>query len=295
MNTSKHLSDNELVEYLKAPQQARFEQMRLHLATCSDCRGLCELTTQLRQHSHLLNSGGSEEHDDISDLMHGRLSTQQAAELKRCIKQEPATLKAALHYASHHIAMQNQSRAEGTSDRSVSGPALLSRLSGIFKHWMLIETPIWKMAPVAAVFVMVISLFMIQNKDQNLFESGLVVSYQDNPLIQFVAQESQPGIGFFSDVKKHSKPFGNMEIQLKDNHAIQFTWKAVDDAQDYRLKLQVFRNGEMVVIGQVSSSESKALLRLADPLSPNRHEWVLSGNTTDGRAFQTSGGFVIKR
>jgi hypothetical protein len=82
-------------------------------------------------------------------------------------------------------------------------------------------------------------------------------------------------------------------VQLENSNKLVFSWPAVDDALIYQLKLQVFRDGETVVLGRVSSSNPGAVIELAEPLTQHRYEWVLSGDTQDKQSFQTSGGFVV--
>ena len=76
---------------------------------------------------------------------------------------------------------------------------------------------------------------------------------------------------------------------------LRLSWPEIPEANDYNLKLQVFRDGETRVLTRQTLNSTLVEVQLDEPLTQHRYEWILSGNTRDNRSFQANGGFVITR
>lgn len=292
MNSIEHPESEQLAAYLANPDLAEQQATGLHLASCTQCRSDLQALASLRQHAPWIASGSNGSPDLISDLIHNRLSDEAAVELRSNIKNDPKRLREALHYARHHVAMQKDVEAPQISVNEGSfwdtSKRLLARL-------LQVETPVWKLAPVAAVLIAGVMLFNGVQNQENTMQVAHIIRFQDQPTIQFVSHEIQPGIGFFANSKQTNKPFGGLSLHMGTDREVVFSWPAIDAATHYRLKLQVFRDGETVVLGRVTSTVPAATILLPEPLTQHRYEWILTGDTDDGHSFQTTGGFVVGR
>lgn len=294
---NNHLENEQILAYLKAANSSEHSQTRLHLAVCETCRQQTDLTARLRDQGHCLETAvpvESQIESRVESLISGELSPEAAEALRAELKQDPATLRSALHYATHgatYSASQSSSRV-GNPDTAASTAPRWNPLS-ILKEWLNWQAPLWQIVPAASVVVAIVAV-MLNPALQNLSSGeNRIVAFQDNPTIQMTSNESQPGIGFFAQNEGLSLPFSGMEISLEDGDKLGFSWPEVDDVQNYRLKLQVFRDGVSEVLARVSTTDNMAQIDLTAPISQHRFEWVLSGETSDNRSFQTKGGFVI--
>ena len=296
MNGIEHLETEQLIAYSEQPESVKHRDVGLHLASCGQCRKDLDALSNLRRHAGWISTNLTESSDEIegemSDLLNNRLSGQAAAELRERIKQNPAMLREALHYARHHVAMQRNVQAPKVS---MKGLSVWGSFKKLIVRSLQFETPVWKLVPVAVVLVAVVTVFGgLQNPGQTL-QVAKLVRFDDQPTIQIFAQETQPGIGFFSNTKHTSIPFEGVSVQMQNDQEIVFSWPAIDNAQNYRLKLQVFRNGETVILGRYSGEKTGAIIQLPEPPGQHRYEWVLTGDTINKQSFQTTGGFVVAR
>ncbi len=292
MNGTEHPETEQLVAYAEQPESVEHRPVGLHLAVCTQCRRELETRYSLRQHAGWIATETGESSDQIVDFFHDRLSGQVAAELRDSINQNPAMLREALHYARHHVAMQ---RNVETPEVPMAKHSVWNDIKRTIIESLKFETPVWKLIPLAVVLVAVVSVFSgLEYQSQGL-QVARVIKFDDQPGIQFVSQESQPGIGFFSNAKETSIPFEGVSVQMERAGEIAFTWPVIDGAKNYRFKLQVFRNGETVVLGRYLGSKPEAVIKLVDPPGQHRYEWVLAGDTINKQSFQTTGGFVVVR
>jgi hypothetical protein len=120
-----------------------------------------------------------------------------------------------------------------------------------------------------------------------------IVAFQDKQTLRYASQETRPGIGFFSQQAADAEPFEGMNIELLEGNRLRLSWPEIPMATGYNLKIQVFRDGETRVLARQSSTSAEVELLLEQALTQHRYEWVLSGDTSDSRSFQTNGGFVV--
>lgn len=296
MNGAEHPETEQLIAYSAQPESVDHQAVGLHLASCGQCRKDLQASSNLRRHAGWISTKLSESSDEtgreMSDLLNNRLSGQAAAELRERIKQNPEMLREALHFARHHIAMQRNVQAPKVSRTGLSVWGSVKRL---IIQSLQFETPVWKLIPIAVVLVAVVTVFGgLQEQGQTL-QVAKLVRFDDQPTMQIFAQESQPGIGFFSNTKQTSIPFEGISVQIKNDQELVFSWPPIDNAENYRLKLQVFRNGETVILGRYSGEKPGAIIKLPEPPGQHRYEWVLTGDTINKQSFQTTGGFVVTR
>ncbi len=294
MNHVEHPDTGQLIAYSEKSESSQHQAVGLHLATCGLCRLDLQAMTGLRQHVSRMSRDpietSDETLDEMSDLIHNRLNQREAAELRDRIKQDPAMLREALHYARHHVAMQGSVRVP---EVPIAGGSWWSRVTDMVVQSLQFEAPVWKMLPVAVVLFAVVAVFYDLQEPVQPVQVARLINFDDQPSIQFVAQESQPGIGFFANNKQTSMPFEGVSVEMENHEEVIFSWPAIENARIYHLKLQVFRNGETVILGRYSGKESEAIIKLSEPPGQYRYEWVLSGDTIDKQSFQTMGGFVM--
>ena len=297
MNHKDHPETAQLIAYSEQPETIALQAVGLHLASCGSCRKELQAMSDLRQHAGWISINPDKYAEDIAievdDLMHRRLSESQATELRQRVKQSPEALRQALHYARHHTAMAAQmSTIANTKNPSLSIiEGIKNRILGCLRF----ETPVWKLIPVTIVLVTVVTLL-----NHDLFQSGSlplakVVHFKDQASIQFVAQDLQPGIGFFANAMQTSEGFEGVSISMTGDREMAFSWPEIKAATSYNLKLQVFKNGETVVLGRVSGKDNNAVISLSEAPSQHRYEWVLTGDTISKQSFQATGGFVVTR
>jgi len=284
MPTGEHPGDEIILEYLNAPETEAFAGFRLHLVACAYCRRRTDTTALLRQQGEWLETGDVDDPDPrLAELVAGRLQDESASELRDQIKQDPARLRAALHYASHAQAMATVDAPRMRPESS--GRRIASKLSA----WLNLRAPIWQMAP-ALVLLLGISLIVVDRVER---EQVRVVTFPDQTDILFYGLSNQTGIGFFAQPGSNTMPFDGMRVELLDDRRIRLKWPEIGEGTVYKLKLQVFRGGGAEVLSRQTLNQSMTELVFDQPLTRHRYEWVLSGETGDSRLFQLSGGFVI--
>ena len=298
MNT-KHPESEDLNDYLQQPQAQQFSALRLHLASCGECRTQLEVLSSLRQNYPLLQTVSIDEiqQQEIEDVVNGAgdVSTDNNSALEK-IKNNSATLKAALHFASHSAAMSEviQSEAQQHADQpqkiSVES-GLKSLLTRLFEY----QSPVWIPASISAALVMALAVLIIPLVDSpdKVLADQSIVQYQDNPQIHFRSQDALPGIGFFSRAEEESQPYDGLRVSYIRPGIISLTWPKVDNAKQYKLRLQVIAQGKKNTLAEISTELNQTEIKLNVADINHRYEWTLSGSTRDGKTFITTGGFVI--
>ena len=292
---SDHPEIELLKNYLNNSAATEFSEVRLHIAQCSQCRTQVEGLMGLQQVSEQSGDDAlsDQQHQQIADYIDGRLSETEYQQQKEFLHSNPAAMKAALHYASHKSAMDKSisDPASVSSSNSVSGGLWASMLTK-FKALLSLQTSVWLTVPATAALVAIlsISLFNQPVSKQSMYS---VASYQDNAVIQFSPKNNLPGIGFFVKSNKLSKPYEGLKVSVSDGRRFTIQWPQVPGAIKYSLRLQMFDQGNKIVIGEVTTEKNSAVFSVEPDNIYHRYEWVLSGETQDDRVFFTNGGFVI--
>lgn len=289
MDPSQHPEDDLIQDYLKTPEAGDFSALRLHLAGCSYCRRRTEITALLRTQGEWLETDAVAADARVDDYFSGRLETAEADSLRDEIKKDPARLRAALHYASHARSMREIDQRAAPPAAPADSESIGARIG----HWLGFGLPRWQMAPVLAVLMALAIVLLVQLDPSQSGGETRVIAFADDPVVKFVSQQRQPGIGFFSQQNIDSRPFAGMTIEIPTPDTLRFSWPEIERASGYNLKLQVFRDGETLVLTRQNLNLSTTEVVIDEGLTQHRYEWVLSGNTSDERSFQASGGFVV--
>ena len=248
------------------------------------------MMSRLKERSAVLTRENCDEQQQqiVNDFIYGELPENKKDTVKSQIKTDRIMLKSALHSLSHQV--ENETFAGENQLQSSSKEWTLT-------EWLQNLTASWLTIPVMAVATimltaLVFQLFSVLNEQH---DEITIASFQDNNNIRYLAQNRMPGIGFFTSARQQSEPYQNIQISLNDNRLLQLEWQTVKNAQDYNLKLSSYSKGNKSVREKITTLHTQTTIKLTDADFNRRFEWILSGDTSDGKTFITSGGFVLNR
>lgn len=288
-NSVKHPDESDLMDYLTQPDSVDCSDISLHLAVCAECREQLNSMSRLKVGAGALSSGSCDEQQQqkVDDFMYAELAAPEKEALMVEIKNDPVMLKSALHSLSQQtdkseLILQNKPQLS-LSEEEHSG-----WLKNLISSWLAI--PLTAFATLM-ITILVFQIFGIAEQNNGIS----IASYQDNKTIRFLSQTKMPGIGFFSSARQQSEPFENLSISLSDRNELKLGWNPVKHAKDYNLSISRYSDGAKTTLKKMSTSQTHTTIPLTEPDFNRRLEWTLSGDTTQGKTFITSGGFVITR
>jgi len=307
LHADNHPEMVNLIGFIDDPDASEFRDIELHLASCADCRQKLSDLSQLqinlksndfvRQHAALtsketksVNVTTALNNGDIENYVDQKLSSERLQDIAKLLNDEPHSLKAALHYASHQSAMN---REISESNSKVSDSSNKFKFLSIIKKYFTQATPAWVMVPATGfatvLMLMVINLqFQIeQNQDSNK-----IASYQDNAVIQFSARNTQPGIGFFSNARKNTKPFDNVTVSISGDGTLEIYWPPVENSLSYSILIKKIENEKTTAIAQQLLSVNRVKFKNIQLEKNRRYQWILTGKTVDNNSFYATGGFI---
>jgi len=303
-----HPEIESLKSYLNNSAATEFNDLRLHLAQCSQCRtevegliGLQKITELSASNVSTSDASGNDvlteqEHQLIVDYVDGRLSEVEFQQQEEFLHANPAAMKAALHYASHKSAMDRSmmDKSAHLNSSAQFNNGLWSGFLTKFKSMANLQTPVWLTVPVTAVLVALLSINLFNQPvtDQHLLS---IANYQDNANMQFRSKDQIPGIGFFAKSTQLSKSYAGVSVSISEEKHFTLQWPSVANAIKYKIRLQMFNEGNKVVLGEVTTEKNSAVITVDVDSIVHRYEWVLSGETSDARVFFANGGFVISK
>jgi len=276
--------------YLQQTDSAESERVSLHLAVCTFCREQVTTMTRLKSSAAILSHDSCNEGQQqwVDDFIYGQLSDSQKKALRSRIKEDPVALKSALH----SLSVQSNNNENVDESLQLPEPYLTT-----VKNWMQSLTGSWLAIPATVVATLLVSVvtFQVMGLISEQSSSIMIASYQDNKKIRFLAHNKMPGIGFFSSANEHSEPYQNLTISLNEKQQLQLEWQPVKYAENYDLSLSSFSEGFKVQRDKITTSQTRAIIKLTEVDFNRRFEWTLSGKTIQGKTFIASGGFIISR
>ena len=313
--TPQHIDNDALSLFVKTTSypdehsmnSSQYHAVLDHLAHCEECRDQVSIISTLQKewpHINLQADLSDEQQQLICDYLDGNLAAEEAGKTKQLIDSHPDAMKAALHYSSHAQSMKarltdnQQSVSSAQSANKTSDQSFVTHPTSFVNRFFSFQSPlVYTITATAAVFVAV--LLFVQSTEIN---QTMIASYQDNPTIQFTDKNKLPGIGFFAKSMDSSKSFENVNIELVSENMIKISWPAVDGAEQYKMRIQVFNQGKKTLLKEKTLHTNHTTFELNPELPAvkqdrhnKRYEWVLYGNTEDDRMFYASGGFVVDR
>jgi hypothetical protein len=320
MIPSIHLGIDELAAYLADPEATACAEAGRHLTFCPACRRrLSVLSALKREHpttqpedsvADAVQSDrellGMMQTHAIERYVEGRLDGEERTRVRNKMAQQPAALKAALHYARHSAAMQKalDTSAEvpspsGAEARGWQRKALLPPLLVAIKAWLSrrIRIPLWTAMPAGALALGGLAFFLIFLSPPHQYRLE-IAHYWDNPVIQFQTPHQGPGVGFFHTAPARVAPFPETRVSLVGPERLEITWPPVAQATAYRIELSTFENGNAIALRAITlkdlkSTDPRAVFEGLAIVPGQRYVWKLSGTTTDHAVFQAEGGFVF--
>ncbi len=285
----KHPDDIDLASYLARPDSTAHSNISLHLAGCADCRKQVEMMSLLKTEAAALHSETCDEQQQqkVDEFIYRDLSGIKKVALRTQITGDPAMLKSALHSLTqkNNKPLTQQSQPQSSPATSIAGDWFQKLISSWF------SLPVTALATMVLTFVVIQSFGLFSKQDNSIS----IASFQDNQRIRFLSQNKMPGIGFFSSAGQQSEPFQNLKISFSEDQQLNLEWQPVSHARDYNLTLSRYSDGQKQLHDKITVSTTFATITLNEDDFNQRFEWTLSGDTTQGKTFITSGGFVIMR
>ncbi len=299
MNQDTHPPLEQLIAFSEDPTSPQHAGMGRHLADCVDCR---QRLAQLDIISQSLRvnppTGETDAHTTaLSDELLQAIDDNQLHDSqRRLLDDDPAALKAALHYAIHAPAMQRHlARPAGTTLPAGTGaqaknPGLLQRLLG----W---RPPAWAALPLTATAAFALALVVIPpqlSPDSAQHQPGLIVaSYSDRQALVLQDPAADlPGMGFFHGAEGREIPFDGLQLSYSRTDGLSANWVPVDNAKNYQLRLSRIATQGQQRIAETRVNQPPARFAQLRP-RPGRYRWQLTGQLHSGERFRASGGFVV--
>ncbi len=309
MKIDTHPNSEDIAAFLEEPDSLEYNELELHLASCSGCRSQLNRLSQLQKDiqssnfiqqqlmqgltakkSSDLESALSDE--KIENYVDQNLAENEYQHIDNLIKNDPQALKAALHYASHQSAMQRE-LVEPIS--KITKHTNYFDLVSLFKKYFTMQFPAWLMVPVTGIASVVLVLALNTQMTPQLANQDpttKIATYQDNAVIQYSGKNSLPGIGFFSNAFTKVKPFTNVKIEMVDKSTLKFDWPKIENAVSYSMTLQKIDKGQNVIVAELTGTNNTVKFNNFKLEKHLRYQWVLTGKTTTNETFYSSGGFV---
>lgn len=328
-NMKQHLDYNTLSMYVNTVSQydkaspetigmdsKQYHEVLDHLACCSECREQVNAISTLHKgRGDILYQSclTSEQQKMICDYIDGKLQEDESEKIRSLIENNADAMKSALHYQSHAESMASHFSAgkalekeplDSTNIRKTEN-SIIDRTASLVNTFFSIKLPlVYTMTATAALLAAII---LIVNSPELERGQIMIASYQDNPVIQFTDKRKKPGIGFFTQSGSSSKPFEGIQVELVSKNTIKISWPHVDGAELYKMRIQVFNQGENSILKETATEDNHAVFNLIPAVQQvdnndktaayhnKRYEWILYGNTTNDKMFYATGGFIIDK
>ncbi len=239
-----------------------------------------------------------QKNEQIARYLNAQVSEEEKKQIESVLQKQPEMLKAALFQATQQSAMQRAlpelpealpADQETTQEKTQKQR---SSLVDIIQQGFRFKMPVWTTVPMT-VALATFALFLLLPQVQGPGPGLQPTHYQDNQSIQFQAQAQPPGMGFFNQATKSSRPYGNIEARFVNEGQLVLSWPPVEKAQSYTMQLQIFEGGQKVTLGSVDTHVAQAKFSGLTQRAGVRYAWRLTGKTNDALVFLTSGGFVF--
>jgi hypothetical protein len=227
------------------------------------------------------------------ELLQAIDSNQLNDSQQRELNDNPAALKAALHYAVHAPAMQKH------LDRSASTPApaqTTKQTPNLLQRLLDWRPPAWGAVPITAAVAFALALVVMPPtlSPPDLAQTGIIVaSYSDRPTLALQdAAADLPGMGFFHAAEAREIPFDGLQLFYSRTDGLSANWSPVEDAKNYQLRLTRIEAEGQQLVAETRVNQPPARFAQLSPF-PGHYQWQLTGQLRSGERFRASGGFVV--
>ncbi len=316
-----HPDEMRLLAYLDAPRSEELKDVSRHLVSCASCTEYLAKTQSmmgaLKRYAMPESEASNDSHPDeqaIANYVDGRTGSRGDEEISAHVDACGLCTKRALHYAIYSAELRRAVEESPTSNEATdkykltekyNPPISPLRKEGIWKRIFSWRLPIWFSVPATAIATAIL-VFILLGQDRNEVgqqiqnaqqeKTKIILAYQENPVITISPKKRKtPGIGFFSQSRGETKPFGGLTVQRVSGKQYRVFWPPIEGVVTYDIR--VFTDGPVgkrsFVAKATGVQETSIIMDLSSLDSGERYLWELTGYMNDGRQFMTSGGLVV--
>ena len=311
MTKLQHPLDADLAEYLEHPTDEASAHIRLHLASCPMCRrsadaldtlesaliALRDTSRPVRGSGHLTDQGIAEyilaeENDPVRQTWQSHVaecgSCREAVLLARA-RERKHQRTTPNHAVQDHVAAfpNTNTTAEITAPIAAAPKVPAARVT----------PPRWRRnarIPLAAAAGFLLAVALLPRLPALFPPPALqLAAYRDDPGLHFGDEEQPQGLGFFTGATVRSEPYAGVHFDTKRNGDVTAQWSPIAKATEYRFRIFGLNDSTPVAVLDVRTGGTSVAVPSAALQPGKRYEWQVSGTTTEGSHFSTSGGFVV--
>lgn len=176
-----------------------------------------------------------------------------------------------------------------TPDSPAHPPMPVTRASATLRR----KIPAWSVIPSALAAGLLLTVTGAPLWSSRIDDSAVVLAvYQDAAQVRIAPADSGvASIGFFDEAAVETAPYAGVSVAYTDGQ-YQISWPPVQNAVEYRFALYLNEGDRLQQVGSGQTQELQLTLPTKAPRQGVRYTWRLTGEMSDGRAFESRGGFV---
>jgi len=302
----------------------------LHVAECLECQKRLTVLTSFNQSHHIIENTTVSEVQQmlVVDYADRGFSINRKKPLRQKIQDEPSSLKAMLHYASHSEAMRlnleednatQESRRDDDSkvEKAEAGFNLLSILSRVLIKFKL---PFrcsfsFNFSILYSVIVSIVSISLLlivlsdKLKPVKINEASAKQENDSRSEIEFISNGlANSNVIYALKIDKEvqdedtsldkRQEAGKVSVHLNEKQVLHIAWPVSDETIRYTLSFYAVSNQTTVPNISLTTTGSFVDLDSKNFESGKPYRWVFSYQTLGERmakkTFRAKGGFVIK-
>lgn len=155
------------------------------------------------------------------------------------------------------------------------------------------KIPAWSVIPSALAAGLLLTVIFTPLGSSLIEDSAVVLAvYQDAAHVRIApADSSTASIGFFDEAAVETAPYAGISIAYTDGQ-YQIAWPPVQNAVEYRFVIHLNEGDKPQPVGSGQTKDLHVTLPAEAPRQGVRYTWRLHGEMSDGRIFESRGGFV---
>jgi len=298
MTKGQHLATELMMEYLDSPEKNHWNELHLHLASCSACRskltGLQRVMDEVMAFVPLTSQSKSSVHVDEIDLANfvdGKLDEAHFQVVQAHVEHCQACRHAMLHYHAqqNHISQLTTVTPPGADRRAALGLRVKQWSSSLFsmRDSFSYGRPVF--ISLSAIFLVVLIGVSVQWLEPQ--EEMLIANYRDSHYLRFTSMSLSPGVGFFDHAEQQEQKYKGIHVTLRGQQ-LHLSWPAIASAEQYKVRIYPVNDSDQQV-QSITTTELEYTLKKFLPAPGERYSWELTGQTADHLRFFMKGGFVV--